>query len=264
MRIGIFDSGIGGLTVLKEFILKFPQNEYFYLGDTANVPYGTKSTEQIKSLSSQAISYFKNQNLDLLVVACNTASSLALNEIKSVTYPTPVIGVVEPGVKSVLEALQRKQMDPYLRILILGTKATIRSGVYGVELRKRISFNTISEQSCPLIVPLIEENWIQTQVMDDVLSEYVKPYKHDAKPGIALLACTHYPWALEAFERALPGWTIVNSASSIAKHVVSLYPQIQNSKAPFKIHIKWTDPKSVSEFVVNEFKGSFGIDLVLS
>ncbi len=267
MKVGIFDSGIGGLTVLKELMTQFPNNEYFYLGDTANVPYGTKSTEQIKTLSTSATQYFKDFQIDLLVVACNTASSLALSEIKNTIYPVPVVGVVEPGVEAVLEELAKKQFDPEIRILILGTKATVRSGIYGVELRKRISFNPISEQNCALAVPLIEEDWIQSPVMNQVLKEYVAPYISDSKPGIALLACTHYPWAQANFQNVLQGWSIVNSAKAIARSVAEQFPQIasqQEQKQNLKIHLKWTDPKSVSEFAINEFKGSFGIDLTIS
>ncbi len=267
MRIGIFDSGIGGLTVLKELMTQFPSNEYFYLGDTANVPYGTKSTEQIKTLSTSATQYFKDLKIDLLVVACNTASSLALSEIKSVIHPVPVIGVVEPGIEAVLEELSVKQFDPEIRILILGTKATVRSGIYGVELRKRLSFNTISEQNCALAVPLIEEGWIQNPVMELVLKEYVAPYVADKKPGIALLACTHYPWAQQCFQNTLPGWSIVNSAKAIARSIEEQFPQIKSNVSQqnnLRIHLKWTDPKSVSEFAINDFKGSFGIDLTLT
>ncbi len=261
MRIGVFDSGIGGMTVLKDLIQHFPKNTYYYLGDTANVPYGTKSTEQIKNLSRQASFYFKDLNLDFLVVACNTASSLALSDIKDMMDPVPVVSVVEPGVVAILNELQKKDFSVEVPILILGTKATIRSGIYGLELRKQISFNTILEQSCPLAVPFIEEGWIQTSMMKDVLAEYVKPYVASQKPGIALLACTHYPWAQKQFESVLPGWVVVNSASAISKYVADLFPQIKKSEDSFHIEIKWTDPKSVSDIAINDFNDSLGMNL---
>lgn len=256
MKIGIFDSGIGGLTVLKELLAKYPNNQFYYLGDTAHVPYGSKSTEQIKSLAQKAVRHFIPLNIDILIVACNTVSALALEEVQSTLPNVPVIGVVQPGVQAVLSTLKHLQPDPDIRILILGTKATIQSGVYGVELRKHLTFSKITEQSCPLVVPFIEENQTQSPIFLDVLKDYVSPYIHDPTPGIALLACTHYPWAEAQFQKVLPQWTIINSAQAISESISTYlnHDKKGNSSSSSQVHFTWTDPQALSDFILNEFK----------
>lgn len=258
MRIGVFDSGIGGMTVLKELIKAFPHEQYVYIGDTANVPYGTKSHEKIRELCRDIIGFLKNRQLDLLVVACNTASSLALNIFKS-QLPIPVIGVVEPGVEAVVDTFQRLPHENNRRILILGTRATIASQVYSREIRKHIVFNEISEQACPLVAPMIEEGWIDHSILLDTVKEYVSKYNNDKVPGIALLACTHYPWAQKIFEQALPGWSIVNSAQVVAHYIKNQNLELNTLKDNFSVEWIFTDPKAVTEVALNDFKESLGI-----
>jgi glutamate racemase len=258
MRIGVFDSGIGGMTVLKEFIKTYPQEDYIYLGDTANVPYGTKSSKKIRDLCFEMATQLKTKNLDFLIVACNTASAIALDVIKQVMGPVPVIGVVDAGVDSVVEQFQKLPYDQKRRILVLGTKATIKSQIYSQKIRKFISFNEISEQACPLVVPLIEEGWIHHPVALQIVQEYTKPYVTDAVPGIALLACTHYPWALSVFQQALPNWTIIDSAKAITNYIRHQNLQLTASK---KLSLEWifTDPEAVTAMALNDFKDNLGI-----
>ncbi|OFZ71293.1 MAG: glutamate racemase [Bdellovibrionales bacterium RIFOXYD1_FULL_44_7] len=218
MKIGVFDSGIGGITVLSELRKMYPGEEYVYFGDTAHVPYGTRSPAQIRQLSSDCARTLKSRKINALVVACNTASSLALEQIRDVMQDIPVFGVVEPGVEAALEA--SSFLPTGSPILVLATKATIKSGAYRNALKKCLSGahkNLVREQACPLLVPMIEEGWIDHPILDQVIDEYVKGHVQDQTTGVALLGCTHYPWILSAIQKALPKWVIVNSAQACAK-----------------------------------------------
>lgn len=263
MKIGVFDSGIGGMTVLKELIRVFPDAQYVYVGDTANVPYGTKSPEKIRELCRESVVYLKKRGIDILVVACNTASSLALNIFKNELYPIPVYGVVTPGVEAVVRSFNELEFNQERRVLILGTRATVNSQIYSREVRKHIQFNEISEQACPLVVPIIEEGWVNHSILFEAINEYIKPYKDDAVPGVALLACTHYPWAQSIFEKALPGWTVVNSAKGIAEYIKNENLSFLNEKKGFEIEWIFTDPKAVTEVALNDFRDSLGIIIQL-
>ena len=263
MKIGVFDSGIGGMTVLKELIKTFPDAQYVYVGDTANVPYGTKSPEKIRELCRESVTHLKRRGIDILVVACNTASSLALNIFKNELHPIPVYGVVIPGVEAVVRSFNEMEFSQDRRVLILGTRATVNSQIYSREVRKHIQFNEISEQACPLVVPIIEEGWVNHPILLETIHEYVKPYKDDTVPGVALLACTHYPWAQSAFEKALPGWKIVNSAKVIAEYIKNENLTFPNEKKGFSIDWIFTDPKAVTEVALNDFRESLGIIIQL-
>jgi glutamate racemase len=271
VKIGVFDSGIGGITVLAELVRQFGSAEYVYLGDTAHVPYGPKSPEQIQKLSTDCAQVLKKQGIQALVVACNTASSWALDAIKSVMDPIPVFGVVSPGVEAALDALSqfKNQEDKGLRsegevqphpILVLATRATVRSQAYGSVLRKILNpFHDplvsqqfpIHEQPCPLLAPMIEEGWIDHPILHATLQEYVKEYVNQYPQGVALLGCTHYPWIHAAFEKALPGWKVVNSAQAVA-HSLMANPLFQglkpHSQSP-KVEWIFTDHQLVPVFV---------------
>lgn len=263
MRIGVFDSGIGGITVLHELKRNFPFVDYVYLGDTAHVPYGTKSPNQIEKLSVQSIHTLCERKIDALVVACNTASSLAFEAIQEVAFPIPVFGVVEPGVEATLSAWssysEEQRVD--LPILVLATRATVKSQAYGSAFRKVHHLNPalIYEQACPLLVPLIEEGWIHHPILEQAIQEYISPYLKKFKSGVALLGCTHYPWISEAFEKALPSWNVVNSASAVSR-ALAKNGFLEKSKILSSSglgHIEWifTDPEVVPvfarQFIVN-------------
>ena len=220
MRIGVFDSGIGGITVLSALREALPEAEYIYLGDTANLPYGTKSPAQVVKLSLACVHFLRERKVDAVVVACNTASSLALGEMKEALYPIPVYGVVEPGVRAVLGELKTAATDSeLLPIVILATRATVKSQAYGSALREVLDAQTrpVFEQACPLLVPMIEEGWIDHPVLHQTIGHYVQPYGSKYPIGIALLGCTHYPWIQKAVEAALPGWKVVNSARAVSE-----------------------------------------------
>jgi glutamate racemase len=277
MKIGVFDSGIGGITVLTELRRKFADADFVYLGDTAHVPYGTKSPAQIEKLSIACAKTLKAKNIDALVVACNTASSLALDVIQEVMGSTPVFGVVGPGIEAVLGAWQDKSQTksksnppPSSRcipILILATRATVQSQAYGKTLRSILdpawsqSENDVShgvpttavviEQACPLLVPMIEEGWVDHTILHQTILEYIRPHLHLSESGIALLGCTHYPWIHQAFEKALPGWAVVNSALAVAESLErsSLFEKRRKNELS-RGQVEWifTDPDAVPSF----------------
>jgi glutamate racemase len=265
MRVGVFDSGVGGLTVLSELRKRFPDAEYVYLGDTAHLPYGSKSASQIEMLSRECAQKLKAKNIDALVVACNTASSLALPAIREVMGQIPVFGMVESGVQAVLYALPPDiEADPdhdsmTVTILVLATSATVRSGAYGETLRQALFSDVegrlplpIIEQACPLLVPMIEEGWLDHPILHQTIQEYVGIHGRSASGGIVLLGCTHYPWIQAAIEKALPGWKVINSAQAIADLLER--QGILGAKAPRKSanpsRVEWifTDRYSIPAF----------------
>jgi len=224
MKIGVFDSGVGGITVLTALRERFPSAHFVYLGDTAHLPYGAKSASQIEKLSIACAKKLVKKNIDVLIVACNTASSLALSAIKKVMGCIPVYGVVGPGVQAALSAYEQTKSGAHLRpILVLATRATVQSHAYGKAFRQVLGSKLtreegvfpIIEQACPLLVPMIEEGWIDHPILHQTIAEYIQPYLKTYSSGVALLGCTHYPWIHAAFERAMPGWTIVNSAQAV-------------------------------------------------
>jgi glutamate racemase len=248
MKIGVFDSGIGGITVLKELVRTFPKNEYLYYGDTANVPYGSKSREQIRKLCRDASEFFVLHKVDVLIVACNTASSYALDVIEDTVKPIPVVGVVEPGVSAILQALTKSSTQ---KVLILGTKATTQSRIYETKLLAAKSSIEIFQQACPLWVPMIEEGWIAHKILKETIEEYVKPYILSG--GIALLACTHYPWIQKEIEKILPSWNIINSAVAVVEKVKSL--GLMAKPVTNRIHWQFSDSAALPSFLSEEIRG---------
>lgn len=250
MKIGVFDSGVGGITVLNALQARFRQHEFLYFGDTANVPYGTKSEVQIQTLVTSASHRMKQKNIDALVIACNTASSIAYEHFKEVLDPIPLIDVVEAGVASVCAAVK----NPTGPVLIFGTRATIKSKIYSKLLHEKNLALEVHEQECPLLVPLIEEGWLEHPVLELTAKEYVEPYLK-LKPGVALLACTHYPWIKTTFEKLLPGWIILDSAHAVAD-IAEQTLQLSHSQALASVEnpsIIWhfSDPDAVTTKILN-------------
>jgi len=270
MKIGVFDSGIGGVTVLKELRTRFAEDDFFYFGDNANLPYGTKSPEQIKALAVAAAKYIHRENIDALVIACNTASCIAIQEIRELMDTIPVFSVVDAGVESIVKAIHESQAevesDPNPKsklnppILILGTRATVRSRVYSDLIKKFVSPDAhVIEQECPLLVPIIEEAWIEHPVLNLTVKEYLKTYAK-MSPGVALLACTHYPWIKGTFERHLPGWKVFDSAramgEALSQHFSHKNRFTKASKTrPAQLQWQFSDPGSVPSFIFSEDLG---------
>ena len=215
--IGVFDSGFGGLTVLKELIAQYPNADYFYFGDTARLPYGSKSAETVAKYAVEAAQFLEQQGASLLVIACNTATALALDRITAAAH-VPVVGVVEPGAEQASSASKNR------RVVVVGTEATVASHAYRRALEARGV--QVKEKACPLLVPLVEEGWVEHPVTEEVAGIYLKEAFADrfADADVLVLGCTHYPLIKPALTRAAPPHvTLVDSAHStasvVAKHI---------------------------------------------
>ena len=208
-RIGVFDSGVGGLTVLKAIAAQLPAH-YIYFGDTARLPYGTKSAETVARYAIAAAHFLESQNIDLLVIACNTATALALPAIKEAAR-VPVIGVVEPGAGVAAEVSHNRAA------IVIATEATVSSHAYRDALERHGLASL--EKACPLFVPLVEEGWIEHPVTEQVARIYLDEAMAQAPPGadVLVLACTHYPLIAPMLRRIMPpSIEIVDSAESTA------------------------------------------------
>ena len=210
--IGIFDSGLGGLTVVKEIIRVLPDESIIYFGDTARVPYGTKSKKTIKKFSLQNTRFLTKFKVKLIVIACNTSSSLALNLLKR-TFKIPITGVIEPGVK---QALLKTKNE---RVGVIGTRATISSGVYQKALTGYKSKVKVFALSCPLFVPLVEEGWLNKKITKAIVYNYLEPLK-SKKIDTLILACTHYSLIKSVIAGVMgPKVGLIDSAASVASEV---------------------------------------------
>lgn len=190
MKIGIFDSGLGGLIILKEILKKLPQYDYIYLGDSARVPYGNRSQEVIYEFTQQAVDFLFKQDCQLIIIACNTASAEALRKIQQKWLPKygngqRVLGVIRPVVEKAVQVSKGK-------VGVIGTKGTINSQAYIKEIEKLNPKLEVIQRATPLLVPLIEEGWQKSEVTKKVLRKYLKPLKN-AKIDTLILGCTHYP-----------------------------------------------------------------------
>jgi glutamate racemase len=212
-RIGIFDSGVGGLTVQKAIIRRLPALDTVYLGDTARVPYGTRSPQVVTRYSLRNARLLVARGIDLLVVACNTASAVALPALRE-ALSIPVLGVVEPGARAAARASRSG------RIGVIGTQSTVASGAYPAALRALRPEAEVLSQACPLFVPLAEEGWVdpEDEVVRLVARRYLGPLAA-ARVDTLVLGCTHYPLLAGAIARTLPGVELVDSAEAIAAEV---------------------------------------------
>ncbi|HXR23801.1 MAG TPA: glutamate racemase [Candidatus Binataceae bacterium] len=210
--IGVFDSGIGGLTVLKELTALLPGEDFIYLGDTARLPYGTKSNEVIVRYSRENTEFLLAKGIKLLVVACNTSSAVALDEIARHTM-VPVIGVIDPGARAAVKASRTGKIG------VIGTEATIASGAYTRAIQNLKPRAEIYTRACPLLVPLVEEGWTDNEIAERTVTHYLESLKASGIDTL-LLGCTHYPLLRGMFERVLgPRVKIVDSAIATAAAV---------------------------------------------
>lgn len=191
--IGVFDSGIGGLTVLKELKLAMPNEKFVYLGDTARTPYGSKGYETIVRYSKECAAFLLKENIKLLVVACNTASSLALASLVK-DVPCPVVGTIEHAVSTALKVTKNKKVG------VIGTEATIASGVYQNYLQSNDSQVEVKASACPLFVPLVEQGMFSGKIVDSIVEYYLDSFRNENIDTL-ILGCTHYPLLKDAIER---------------------------------------------------------------
>ena len=215
--IGVFDSGVGGLTVLRALVERIPRADYLYFGDTARLPYGSKSAATVAHYAVGAVRYLQDQGAEVLVIACNTATALALDEIKAAAG-MEVIGVIEPGAEAAAAASRKR------KVVVIGTDATIGSHAYRRALEARGV--AVREKACPLFVPLVEEGWVEHPVTEQVAKIYLsEAFSEDAGNGnddadVLVLGCTHYPLIKPLLRRVAPEHiAIVDSAESTANDV---------------------------------------------
>jgi glutamate racemase len=219
--IGVFDSGFGGLTVLRALMARLPRARFAFLGDTARLPYGSKSRRTIARYAAESARFLvREQGAEFLVIACNTASALALDAIQD-AVPVPVLGVIEPGAAAARAA--SKTGD----VLVIATDATVRSHAY-VAACQALGLRAI-EKACPLLVPLVEEGWTDHPVTAQVIDIYLNELRAEAaargfNPDALVLGCTHYPLLRTLFEQAVrPGAKVIDSAESAAQAAVQLF-----------------------------------------
>lgn len=210
--IGIFDSGIGGLTVVHEIFQRLPDERVVYFGDTARVPYGNRSSHVVQRFAIQDASFLMAQNVKMIIVACNTVSSVALDQLMQRLH-VPILGVVRPGINAALKATHNN------RIGVIGTRGTIMSGAYEIQLKVLRKETTIISHPCPLFVPLAEEGWLDGDVTRRVARIYLTPLK-EARIDTLILGCTHYP-LLKPVIREVLGESVklIDSAEETAKVV---------------------------------------------
>lgn len=240
--IGIFDSGLGGLTVLKELADKLPEYDYVYLGDSARAPYGNKSQAVIYDYTRQAVDFLFKQGCGLIIIACNTASAKALSRIQQEWLPPRypegrVLGVVIPSAEAA--AAVASNQKPPARIGVIGTRATVESGVYEAELNKiltarpalKIKKWAIHVRACPLLVPLVEEGWTGKPETRMILKKYLRPLKAK-KVNALILGCTHYPF-LEADIKRIMGKNVkmISTPRAVAGKLIDYltrHPEIES------------------------------------
>ena len=249
--IGIFDSGLGGLTVVKAVRKVMPNESIIYFGDTARVPYGNKSPELIKSYSLQIADFLINHETKIIIVACNTATALALETLKH-KFNIPVIGVVNPGVDAALKVTSNSKIG------VIGTLSTIGSDVYKNELVKRNGSIQVTSTPCPLFVPLAEEGWLDGPATKIIAEQYLETIK-EANVDTLILGCTHYPLLTEVIQEVTtPKVHLVDSAHAMAVNASEELHKKQlltDSKSKGKLKLFVSDLPARFETVANRFLG---------
>ena len=211
--IGVFDSGVGGLTVVKEIMEQLPGESIIYFGDTARVPYGNKSEETVARYSAQIIRFLLEKGAKTIVFACNTASAVALEAVKK-EFDVPMIGVVKPGAKAAAEETKNGNIG------VIGTEATIRSGIYNTFLQKTDPNVTVYGKACPLFVPLVEEGWLTEDAITELVARRYLEELSEKDIDTLVLGCTHYPLLREVVQKVMgDGVQLVNPAVETAREL---------------------------------------------
>jgi glutamate racemase len=235
--IGVFDSGIGGLTVVRALMERLPFEDIHYFGDTARVPYGVKSVETIAHYTTQIAEFLLEKRVKLLIIACNTMAAVSAQVVRDLS-PVPVLDVIDAGALSALAATNTR------RIGVIGTPTTINSNAYGRAIHQVEPDARIVSQACPLFVPLVEEGWLDHPVTRMTAQEYLKPVLAE-KVDTLVLGCTHYPLLKPLLsEVAGPGVVLVDSAEAMAERTAALLTDLElhtSSRAPAEYHFWVTD-----------------------
>lgn len=243
--IGVFDSGVGGLTVVRELERVLPGRPLIYLGDTARVPYGTKSRPTVERYAREAARFLDGHGVSLLVVACNTASAVALDEVAR--DGRPAIGVIEPG------AARAASVSAQGRIGVIGTRATVASGAYEAAIQRHRPEARVTSLACPLFVPLAEEGWVDGPIARGVAERYLEPLQR-AEIDTIVLGCTHYPLLREVVAEVMgQAVAIVDSATATAERVAESVAASPPSALTSRFYV--TDLPSPFRSVAERFLG---------
>lgn len=238
--IGVFDSGLGGLTVVKELIKLLPNEKIVYFGDTARVPYGSKSEKVVIKYSKEIVEFLKTKDIKILVIACNTASAMALEEVRKMV-DIPVIGVIKPGSRRAVKTSTNKKIG------VIGTQGTVNSGTYEKEIKELNNDIEVYQKACPLFVPLIEEGLLNDKVTFEMAERYLKDLKN--KIDTLVLGCTHYPLIKDTLKKVVGDEIIlIDSAEETAIEV----REILYSKRLLR-----SDNGSINEFYVSDAMEKF-------
>lgn len=243
--IGVFDSGVGGLTVAREIMRQIPNERIVYFGDTARVPYGSKSKDNIIKFSRQIIRFLQTENIKAIVIACNTASALALDEMQQ-EFDLPILGVVKPGAKVAVETTVNK------RIGLIGTEANIRSGVYTRYIKSLDDEAKVFEKACPLFVPLVEEGWLHDDITLQVASRYLEELK-EKDIDTLIMGCTHYPLIRSTIRKVMGDK--VNLVNPAYETAIELKNLLERDNLANKCDVD--SPSSMYRFYVSDAEEKF-------
>lgn len=242
MKIGIFDSGIGGLTVFKEIEKRLPKNDYIYLGDTARLPYGIKSKKTIKTYSLKNTDFLVDKGCEIIIVACNSASSYSIPILKK-RYKIPIFNVIESGVNAV--------SNNFSKVGIIGTPSTIESESYLKLLKKNKNLKKIISESCPIFVPIIEQGLYRKKSVNFLIKDNLKKFQRN-KVEALILGCTHYPLIKPIIKKFLPNITLIDSSVEVTNSIESFLNDKEKIefKNSFKREIYFTDKSKYFEEVL--------------
>ena len=243
--IGVFDSGVGGLTVAREIMRQIPNERIVYFGDTARVPYGSKSKDNIIKFSRQIIRFLQTENVKAIVIACNTASALALDEMQQ-EFDLPILGVVKPGAKVAVETTANK------RIGLIGTEANLRSGVYTRYIKSLDDEAKVFEKACPLFVPLVEEGWLHDDITLQVASRYLEELK-EKDIDTLIMGCTHYPLIRSTIRKVMGDK--VNLVNPAYETAIELKNLLERDNLANKCDVD--SPSSMYRFYVSDAEEKF-------
>ncbi len=251
--IGIFDSGLGGLTAVKEMIKLSPHEELIYFGDTGRVPYGSRSSAAITRYACQDAAFLMSKKVDAIVVACGTVSTTSLSHLKE-TLPIPVIGVVEPSAEAAVKATKNG------KIAVIGTAATIRSGAFEKAIKELSPNAEVVAQACPLFVPLVENGFVADgcEITRLAAEHYLSKIKESGADTL-ILGCTHYPIIAGVISKVLPGVTLINSGAEAAKKALEILGKQENGGGTVSYYVSDDPSMFVSQaslFLGKEISGT--------
>ena len=236
--LGIFDSGLGGLTVVREIKKRHPQTPLVYFGDTARVPWGNKSKKIVCHYAEEAAGFLIAQKCDQIIIACNTASALAGDHLRKKFKKIKFFDVVGPVIDRIAE--ETKKSNAKTSVCVIGTKGTIKSGIYEKKIKKLDGNIKIRSRACPLFVPLVEEGWTENRIASEIAARYLKDF---VTANYLILGCTHYPLLKKTIQKVLGNKTkIISSAEEVARRFEAATPTRSNKKVQDRFYFSdWTD-----------------------